>query len=214
MRVGAPGFDEAAVRAWLTRRDKLLGKVIAKAGPFTLEVDRAKDTWETLCRSIVYQQLAGKAARVIWGRFVALGHDGAPPTPEAALALDESSLRAVGLSGAKVAAVRDLAAKCAAGIIPEMAVLDGLDDELIIDRLTVVRGIGRWSVEMLLMFRMGRPDVLPVTDYGVRQGFQHAFRTKELPGPDVMVARAERWRPWRSVASWYLWRAAEQARQR
>lgn len=213
VRVGAPGFDEAKVRAWLGRRDKALGRVIDRAGPCTLQIDRAQSTWESLCRSIVYQQLSGQSARKIWLRFVALGTGEKLPTPAVVLALGTDSLRAVGLSGAKTVAVRDLAAKCIAGIVPEVEVLESLDDEVIIDRLTVVRGIGRWSVEMFLMFGLGRPDVLPVSDQGVRSGFQWAFRTKELPVPTVITARAERWRPWRSIASWYLWRAVELSRQ-
>jgi DNA-3-methyladenine glycosylase II len=162
-----------------------------------------------LARSIVYQQLSGRAAETILGRVVlALGRRPFP-APRDLLQAPPELLRQAGLSAAKTAALKDLAAKTLEGSIPSMARVRRMDDEEIIDHLTAVRGIGRWTVEMLLIFRLGRSDILPTTDLGVRKGFGRWFRRGKLPEPAVMVRRGERWRPYRSVASWYLWRALE-----
>jgi DNA-3-methyladenine glycosylase II len=130
-------------------------------------------------------------------------------TADRILAQDKEALRGVGLSYAKVAALQDLAAKAKLGVVPSAAVLHKLSDDEIVERLTEVRGIGRWTVEMLLMFRLGRPDVLPVDDLGIRKGFQKTFRKREMPKPKALLAYGERWRPYRTVASWYLWRSLE-----
>src|SRR5262249_36787906 len=154
----------------------------------------------SLAEAIVYQQLAGKAAQTIHGRFLALFEPGAP-TAEVLATLTDDQLRAAGLSRAKTAALRDLAQRSLAGELPGMAPLAMETDAAVIDRLTRVRGVGRWTVEMLLIFRLGRPDVLPVDDFGVRKGYQLAFRKRELPHPKALAAYGERWAPYRSLAA-------------
>ncbi|HYP53136.1 MAG TPA: hypothetical protein VEQ42_06325, partial [Pyrinomonadaceae bacterium] len=157
--------------------------------------------------NIVYQQLHGTAAAAIHGRVLALF--GGRLRPEDVLGARDEVLRGAGLSGAKLAALRDLAAKTADGTVPTLARLRRMPDEEIIGRLTQVRGLGRWTAEMLLIFSLGRPDVLPVGDFAVRKGFALAWGLKESPKPKELTEYGERWRPYRSVASWYLWRAVE-----
>ena len=168
----------------------------------------AQTPFATLLRSIVYQQLSGKAAGSIHRRLLDL-FPSHRPSARALLALDDAELRAAGLSRSKILAVRDLATKAAARRLPSRPALDGMDDEAIIERLTEIRGIGRWTVEMLLIFTLDRPDVLPVTDLGIRRGFMVCRGNGELPEPADLLAHGEIWRPYRSVASWYLWRASE-----
>jgi DNA-3-methyladenine glycosylase II len=202
-------FDlEAATRA-LRDTDPLLARLIDTHGPCIMNANGAGTPFAALTRSIAYQQLNGTAAATIHGRVLALYRPRRIPRPEDVLDTPEERLREAGLSRAKIAAVKDLARKTMEGVVPSWAELRRLDDEEIIARLTTVRGVGRWTVEMLLIFHLGRPDVLPVSDYGVRKGFQRTFRTRELPTPEKMMKRAERWRPYRSVASWYLWRAVD-----
>jgi 3-methyladenine DNA glycosylase/8-oxoguanine DNA glycosylase len=199
---------EEAVRA-LCAADKRLARVIEKVGPLGLRVRAMHTPFQALAQSIVYQQLTGKAAATILARV----HDahGGPRafTPDAVLAMKEANLRGAGLSRAKTAALKDLAAKTLDGTVPTMRALAKMDDDAIVERLTCIRGIGRWTVEMLLIFRLGRPDVLPVDDYGVRKGLMRVLGAKELPSRQELAARGERWRPYRSAASWYLWRACE-----
>jgi 3-methyladenine DNA glycosylase/8-oxoguanine DNA glycosylase len=159
--------------------------------------------------SIVYQQLTGKAAATILARAIRVCGPRRFPTPRQLLAVAPERLREAGLSTAKTAALRDLAQKTLDGTVPSLARIRRMPDEEIVERLTTVRGIGRWTVEMLLIFRLGRADVLPVTDLGVRKGFGLVFRRGRMPEPSVMFRRGERWKPYRSVASWYLWRALE-----
>jgi DNA-3-methyladenine glycosylase II len=194
--------------ALLTAADPDLGRWIALVGDCRLQIDGTRSLYEALARAVVYQQLTGKAAATIHGRVTALG-DGGFPSPEALLALDDAQLRGAGLSGGKTAALRDLAARTLRGEVPTIDEAAELDDEALVQRLLPIRGVGRWTVEMLLLFRLGRPDVLPLGDYGVKKGFQRAFGTPELPTPAELAARGERWRPHRSVASWYLWRVCE-----
>jgi methylated-DNA-[protein]-cysteine S-methyltransferase len=195
-------FDRAkAVRA-LREADPLLGKLIDRVGPFRLALKSTEGTFAALAESIVYQQLTGKAAATIFGRVRAL-YPKARLDPARVLATRDEDLRACGLSASKLAGLKDLARRTADGGIPTLGELGKLDDEAIVENLTVVRGIGRWTVEMLLIFRLGRPDVLPLGDYGIKKGFERAFRRGDL------ARRGERWRPYRSVASWYLWRALE-----
>ena len=191
------------------KSDPALGRHIARVGPYTLQPEGLTSVYESLARSIVYQQLTGKAAATIFGRLEQLGADGRLPAPHAVADLDDSALRAAGLSGAKVKALRDLAARHEAGHLPSAAEAGDLDDDTLIARLSAVRGIGPWSVQMLLMFRLGREDVLPATDYGVQKGFQKVFRKKQLPTPKELLAWGERWRPHRTMAAWYLWRALD-----
>ncbi|MBI4699938.1 MAG: methylated-DNA--[protein]-cysteine S-methyltransferase [Deltaproteobacteria bacterium] len=202
-------FDAAkSVRA-LRRADPELGRLIGRVGAFGLRLRPARSTFEALAEAIVYQQLNGKAAASIYARLVAaFGRRGALSPGAVARALPEE-LRHAGLSGAKAAALRDLAERTLAGQIPSLRRLGHLGDEAIVEVLTAVRGVGRWTVQMLLIFQLGRPDVLPSTDFGIRQGFARAFGLPGPAAPAAIAARAERWRPQRSVASWYLWRALE-----
>lgn len=207
MSTAESGWAEAT--AALAAADPVLGAWIAAHGPCEL-APRGLDPFPYLLRAIVYQQLAGKAAATIHGRVLALTGD--PPTPESLLALPDDALRGAGLSRNKLAAARDLAAKTQQGLIPPLDVLHALSDAALVEQLTAVRGVGPWTVEMLLIFNLGRPDVLPVTDLGVRKGFSLLYSDgAEMPSPAALMAFGERWRPWRSVAAWYLWRAADGA---
>jgi DNA-3-methyladenine glycosylase II len=188
--------------------DPKLAGLIAQVGPCDIQIPHHFSIFFSLARSIVYQQLAGAAASAILGRVEALFPKGRM-TPKNLLAMDESALRSAGLSQNKLAALRDLAAKCADGTVPTKRALARMEDEEIIERISQVRGIGRWTVEMMLIFRLGRTNVLPVDDYGVRKGMQRLYRMRELPKKDAMRRRARKWEPWCSVASWYMWRCAE-----
>jgi methylated-DNA-[protein]-cysteine S-methyltransferase len=203
--------DREGVVAYLRAADPALGRLIEAVGPFAMEQKPPASVFAALCEAIVYQQLNGRAAETIFARLRALfpdPHRGGP-TAEQILRAPQAKLRSAGLSANKVASLRDLARRTAAGEIPTLGELAALDDEAIVERLTVVRGVGRWTVEMLLMFRLGRPDVLPVDDYGIRKGYAATFRLRDLPSSDVVLRRGERWRPHRTAASWYLWRAAD-----
>jgi len=204
-------YEPAVAVAAIAQSDKRLAKIIRRAGPLTLKPDRLQDTFQALLRAIIYQQLSGKAAATIHGRAVAAFGDRKKITPQRLLGAKDEEIRAVGMSRAKVAAVKDLAAKTLDGTVPSVAKLRRMSDEEIIERLTSVRGIGVWTVEMLLMFRLGRPDVLPVSDLGVRKGFMLTYGHEEMPKPSALLDHGERWRPYRSVASWYLWRACDLA---
>jgi O-6-methylguanine DNA methyltransferase len=208
-------FDGEAAIAKLATADPTLGKHIAKIGPLRLKLEETEGLFAALAESIVYQQLSGRAAATIFGRVRAL-YPGGRLDPKRLLATDDIALRGAGLSAAKLASLKDLAARTAQGEIPTLTELASMDDETIVERLTTVRGIGRWTVEMLLIFRLGRPDVLPVGDYGIKKGYARIFpngRTKygpdELPTVAALATRGERWRPFRSVAAWYLWRALD-----
>jgi DNA-3-methyladenine glycosylase II len=203
--------DVAAAEVELARRDPVLAELIVRAGPCTLRTRRRvgpNGHFEDLARSIVYQQLAGKAAAAIWGR-VRLLVDG-EFTPEAVLVLDEPTLRAAGLSNAKARSVRDLAERVAAGDV-HLSRVARLGDDEIVAELSRVRGIGRWTAEMFLMFQLGRLDVWPIGDLGVRKGYALAWGLPELPTPQELDALGERFRPYRSVAAWYCWRAVDTA---
>lgn len=193
-------------RTALMRSDPTLAGLMTKVGRYGLVVEPMTSTYEALARSIVWQQLTGRAAQTIWNRLCAVdgGAGTHPPPPATTLALADDVLRAAGLSRAKVLALKDLAARADAGTLPDVDTIATLDDDEAVARLTAVRGIGPWSVHMLLMFRLGRRDVFPVGDYGVQQGFKRVFGGE--PTKERMLARAERWRPHRTMASWYLWR--------
>src|SRR6266704_200169 len=165
--------------------------------------------FDALAESIAYQQLSGKAAATIWGRVRALYPKKKYLDPNLVLATPDRKLRAAGLSRSKVAAIKDLASKTIDGTVPSARALAKMSDEEIIDRLITVRGIGRWTAEMLLLFDLGRPDVWPVDDYGVRKGFAKTFGKRKLPKPKQLMKLGEKWRPHRSVAAWYLWRALD-----
>ena len=202
-------FDPAEALAHLRASDPKLAALIDRAGPFTLRLDPSPSPFESLLESILYQQLHGKAAATIHARVREYFHG--DPTPRLLLATPDEPLRAAGVSGNKIKALRDLAARTLDGAVPSHAAIRKMSDAEIVERLTAVRGIGTWTVEMLLIFRLGRPDVLPLDDYGIRKGFKAACGTRGLPTRKQMLKRGERWRPYRSVASWYLWRAAEAA---
>ncbi len=165
--------------------------------------------FDALAESIAYQQLSGKAAATIWGRVRALYGKRKWLDPKAVLATPDEKLRACGLSRSKTAALKDLAAKTVEGVVPTAPALAKMSDEEIIERLTSVRGIGRWTVEMLLLFDLARPDVWPVTDYGVQKGYARTFRKRKLPTPKELHRIGEKWRPYRSAAAWYFWRALD-----
>ncbi|MCL2450339.1 MAG: methylated-DNA--[protein]-cysteine S-methyltransferase [Polyangiaceae bacterium] len=211
---GGYDYDAAAALAHLRSADPVLARAIDAVGPYRMHIDRAATMFGALARAIVYQQLTGKAAATIFARVCALlprGHEG--PTAEQIARCSDARLRAAGLSRAKLLALRDLAERTVSGDLPTLAEVQQMDDETVIERLTQVRGIGRWTVEMLLMFRLGRPDVLPADDYGIRKGFSVVFKKRDLPARAVLEARAVRWKPYRSVASWYLWRALDASRK-
>lgn len=196
----------------LGRVDPVMKRLIAAAGPFAIESREDHSPYEALARAIAHQQLNGKAAQSILNRFVTTCGQGIFPAPQDLLGLEDAALRAAGFSFSKIAALRDLAAKTVSGTVPVREALQGLSDIEVIERLTVVRGIGRWTVEMLLMFQLRRPDVLPVDDFGVRQGFRLAYGLRKMPAPRVLAMYGERWAPHRSAAAWYLWRAVDLAR--
>ena len=212
-------FDPAEALAHLRAKDPKLGALIDRVGAFTLRLDPSPSPFESLLESILYQQLHGKAAATIHRRF--REYYGGDPSPQALIDTPDEVLRAAGVSGNKNRAMKDLAARTLDGTVPSHAAIRKMSDADIVERLTEVRGIGPWTVEMLLIFRMGRPDVLPVTDYGVRKGYVLTFQrvpksrplaAEDLPKPDVVFKRGMRWKPFRSVASWYLWRACDLAK--
>ena len=212
-------FDPAEALAHLRASDPKLGELIDRAGEFTLRLDAAPSPFESLLESILYQQLHGKAAATIHRR--GREYFGGAPAPQLLLDAPDEVLRAAGVSGNKIKALKDLAAHTLDGTVPTHAAIGRMTDAEIVERLTKVRGIGPWTVEMLLIFRMGRPDVLPATDYGVRKGFALTFQripktraltADDLPRPEAVLKRGMRWAPFRSVASWYLWRACDLAR--
>ena len=202
-------FDITEAVRKLRDSDPKLARLIESVGPCGLNGRGARSPFAALAESIAYQQLTGKAAATIFSRVLAIYRPKRFPTPEDILATPDQALRDAGLSRSKVASIKDLSAKTIDGTVPKLARLRRLSDDEIVERLTSVRGIGRWTVEMLLMFHLGRPDVLPASDYGVRKGFHRTFRTRGLPTPAQILKRGELWRPYRSVASWYLWRALE-----
>lgn len=191
----------------LRRSDAKFEDLIARVGRFRMEMDMHPSPYEALMEAIVYQQLNGKAAGTIFGRVKDRVGGGNIPTPVQILGASDATLRGAGLSRQKLAAIRDLAQKTIDGIVPSLAEVELLADEEIITRLTAVRGVGVWTVHMMLIFRLGRPDVLPTLDYGVQQGFKLAYNKRKLPKPKQLLAFGERWKPYRSVASWYLWQA-------
>ena len=197
----------------LSKTDPVMKRLIQDIGPYRLMPRVRRSPFESLARAIAYQQLHEKAAESILRRFVALFPTKRFPQPADLLAMNEQAIRGAGFSQAKVAALRDLATKTLDGIVPTGAIVRKLDDEAIIDRLIAVRGVGRWTVEMLLIFQLGRPDVLPVDDFGVRNGFRIAYGKRSMPKPGEMLRYGERWKPYRTTAAWYLWRAADRSKK-
>jgi DNA-3-methyladenine glycosylase II len=194
------------------RRDAVLKRVIRQVGDCTLKPAR-RQPYEALVRAIAHQQVHGRAAEAILGRFIALCPEPGFPTPEAVLALPPEAMRAAGLSANKVLAIRDIAEKAALGVIPNRAAARRLSDEVLIERLVALRGVGRWTVEMLLIFTLGRADILPVDDFGVREGYRVAAGLPDQPKPKALAEIGEAWAPYRTTAAWYLWRAADLAKE-
>lgn len=203
-----PRISLSAAAAEVARRDRVMAQLIKRTGPFRLPRP-STDHFAALAESILYQQLAGAAAAAIHRRFVALFDGGL--SPEAVLALPQRRLRTAGLSGSKAASIRDLAAKVADGTVP-LDHISRFSDEEIITRLSVVRGIGRWTAEMFLIFQLRRLDVWPVDDYGVRKGYSLAYGLRELPTPKQLQVEGERFRPYRTVPAWYCWQAVHEER--
>ena len=199
--------DYARARRHLMRHDPKLGSLVKQFGACELGSSRQADRFGGLVRSIVSQQLSVKAADTIHGRVIA-ALDAGRATPDAILAMAEDRLRACGLSRAKVASVRDLATKVSDGSLALHA-LDALDDDAVIEAMTKVKGIGRWSAEMFLIFRLGRPDILPVADVGVQRAMRRLYGLRKHPSPARMTELARPWKPYRSVACWYLWRSLD-----
>lgn len=199
-------YDPAEAVAHLRAHDDVLAALIDRAGPFELKLLPADSLFEALLRSIVHQQLHGKAAATIHARVLALLDRQGGPTAQSLAAANDGELRAAGLSRAKLAAARDLAAKCDAGIVPTLREAHQLTDDELVTRLTEVRGIGPWTVHMLLIFHLGRPDVMPTGDFAIRLAFKNLYHKRHDPKPEAILKHARRWSPYRSVASWYLWR--------
>ena len=204
-------FKPANAIAHLKAADPALAAIIDTIGPFRMQLKVSRSLFGSLAEAIVYQQLSNKAAATIYGRVEALYPD-APDgfTPRHILKTPDEALRGCGLSRAKVLAVQDLARRVEDGELPTLDVAQDIPDAELIERLVKVRGIGRWSAEMFLMFRLGRPDVLPVDDYSLRKAYAKAFRKRVLPSPQELEKAGRKWRPYRSVASWYLWRVLDQ----
>jgi DNA-3-methyladenine glycosylase II len=214
MSVAAARQPVSATR-WLARRDERLREAIRLVGPCTLEAS-GRAPYEALINAIAHQQVHGAAARAILARFegiYAAGGAARMPSPEELLATPVERLRGAGFSTAKVLAIRDVAARAADGTIPDHAAIVLLSDEEIIERLTTVRGVGRWTAEMLLIFVLGRPDVLPVDDFGVRHGFRLLYRKRVMPKPAWLADFGTRWAPFRSTVAWYLWRYVDHLRE-
>jgi len=193
---------------FLSRGDPVMKALIEKSAPFALKPDSKQTPFEALTRAIASQQLHGAAADAILGRFIKLVPDCTFPEPDDIDRLTDDQIRSAGFSRGKIQTLRDLTAKVHQGVVPSAEEIKALDDEDIVARITQVRGIGRWTVEMLLIFNLGRLDVLPVDDFGVRKGFMKAFGLETMPKAKAIQSHGEQWRPYRTVASWYLWRAA------
>jgi DNA-3-methyladenine glycosylase II len=195
------------------RRDKTFAALIGRVGPPKLGVQRGRSPYEALMRAIAHQQLHGRAALAILARFEALYPAGAFPAPELVLASPEASLRACGFSGGKIAAMRAICAATLDGTVPTRRGSSRLSDATLIERLTSIRGVGQWTVEMLLIFTLGRPDVLPVDDFGVRDGYRVLYGLDVQPKPKALAEIGLAWSPHRSIAAWYLWRASEEGKR-
>jgi 3-methyladenine DNA glycosylase/8-oxoguanine DNA glycosylase len=203
-------FDPKAAVAHLRAADPELGKLIDRAGPFAMELKKAPSVFAALCEVIVYQQLSNKAAATIFGRLCAHFPRGVQGlTAERLAALTDGKVRTCGISRPKLKGLRDLARRTLRGEVPTLARTRKMSDADVAEALIAIHGIGRWSVKMFLMFRLGRPDVLPVDDYSLRKAYAKAFNKRKLPSPEALAKIGARWAPYRTVASWYLWRALE-----
>jgi 3-methyladenine DNA glycosylase/8-oxoguanine DNA glycosylase len=201
-------YNRHAAVAHLRANCQRMAAAIDALGPFELRLSGPPDLFEALAASIVYQQLSGKAASTIYGRFSALFGD-SKPSARCCLGLPYEDLRGAGLSHNKALAVRDLAERVDAGSLPSLRCIGRLDDQAVIDALAAVRGIGPWTAQMFLIFDLGRPDVMPATDLGVQKGVRAVYGLRSLPGPEVVLRRTRHLAPYRSAAAWYFWRAAD-----
>jgi len=202
-------MDHEQAHQHIAATDPRIAALIARSTPYNIKPASLIRPFDALAESIAYQQLSGKAAATIFGRVRALYPRRKYLNPREILATPDESFRAAGLSRSKIAALKDLAAKTIDGTVPSGRAIVRMTDEEIIARLITVRGIGRWTVEMLLLFDLGRPDVWPVDDYGVRKGFAKSFGRRRLPTPKQLMKFGEKWRPYRSIAAWYFWRALD-----
>jgi len=202
-------YEPSQALTHLREKDPALAAVMDQVGPFVLELSPSRSLFEALLRSIIYQQLHGKAAATIHGRVLEALKDHGGPTHQALALISDEELRAAGLSRNKLLAIRDLAAKSGEGTIPSLKEAAKMTDEELISRLTQVRGIGPWTVHMLLIFVLGRPDVMPTGDFAIRQAFKKLYRKRRDPSPDLMLKQTRHWKPYRSVACWYLWRSLD-----
>jgi len=198
----------------LSAADPVMRRIIRECGPCTLTPETRRPPFQSLVQAVAHQQLNGTAANTILRRFIKLFPGRRFPRPEDIATVSDETLRGAGFSRAKVASIRDIAAKTLAGVVPTSRQIERLSDDEIIARLTEVRGVGRWTVEMLLIFQLGRPDVLPADDFGVRTGFHLAYRRRELPKVKELLAVGERWRPHRTTAAWYLWQVANRTKNK
>jgi len=199
---------------YLTKRCKVMRRLIRVHGPCTLTPEKAHTPFQALVRAVAHQQLNGTAAETILRRFRALFPGKKFPSASDLASVSDDALRASGFSWAKIASLRDIAAKTLDGTIPSLRTIRKMSDAEIIERLTQVRGVGRWTVEMMLIFKLGRPDVFPADDFGIRDGYRVAYQADAMPKPKELLAHAERWRPHGTTAAWYLWRAANAAKEK
>ena len=198
----------------LAVNDPVMRRLIREFGSCALVPETRRSPFQSLVQAVAHQQLNGTAANAILARFKKLFPGRRFPRPEDLSSVSDDDLRGAGFSRAKILAIRDLAAKTLSGVVPTSRQIMKLSDDEIIERLTEVRGVGRWTVEMLLIFQLGRPDVLPADDFGVRNGFRHAYKKRDLPTPKEVLAHGERWRPHGTTAAWYLWRVADAAKKK
>ncbi len=204
----------AAAIKHLSAADPVMKKLIAAIGACKLEHEPRRSPFQSLVQAVGHQQLNGTAANTILSRFIKLFPKRKFPKPEDLANVTDAQIRACGFSFSKIAAIRDIAAKTLDGTIPSSRKIERMSDEEIIERLTAARGVGRWTVEMLLIFQLGRADVLPVDDFGVRNGFRLAYKKRAMPKPKALLKFGERWRPHGTTAAWYLWRAADAAKKK
>jgi DNA-3-methyladenine glycosylase II len=203
-----------AARRHLSAVDPVMARLIREVGPCKLEHEPWRSPFQSLVQAVAHQQLNGTAANTILTRFKKLFPQRRFPKPEDLAAVTDEQIRACGFSFSKIRAIRDIAAKTLDGTIPSSRQIEKLTDEEIIERLTEARGVGRWTVEMLLIFQLGRKDVLPVDDFGVRNGFRIAYQKRAMPKPKALLAFGKKWRPHGTTAAWYLWRAADAAKKK
>jgi DNA-3-methyladenine glycosylase II len=204
-----PPFDLQVAMETLAAKDERLARLMRDTVEYRVESDGTESPYEALLQAIAYQSISGKAAETIFARVKALGSGRNGPTPEEILRLPKRALRKAGLSGAKIAAMKDLARKTLNGAVPSRTEAEAMADEALVERLTSVRGVGAWTVEMFLIFRLGRPDVLPIHDLGVQRGHALTYGKRFLTKPKELAEFGERWKPYRTVASWYMWRACQ-----